>query len=378
MAYGITPVQWALHDIGNTLQQGMGNMGQHDIKMEQLGLQRALQEHNLGRQREMDTLTRPGLEVAAEENKQKLTQMNEPVTLQSLGINNEASMAHWMNPPTGGGDTLLQKATGLLGAKYDTDPESPTRGSFLKSDGTLLTNKDIAPKSNELAELIISNTDPIYLADGQKMQAQLDRAKLIKQGVKGNDPRLVELDKKMAGIDKVLKDPEAKVKLLKRQRDMVSKFSGEDAKKNVARMDAEITKLEGTMAKTAEENRKYAWEREKLGIQETGKTARAQKSAEAKERAAKIIHGGKAVKLSPQDTEKAKVIQNEIKSNLAVIQAFNKGDVEATATQAALATRRNIGLKKQLEKLGAKSEKAEADKQNFDPLGLFEDEEEEE
>ena len=384
MPYQVSPIQLALRDTSNILGEGLSSLGQQKIRAEELGLKRALQERQLTRESEQDArakeeyaLRKPAIQNASEQAKIKQQQWENPVTLGTLTGGDDLGLGHWtsVSKADPSGLTMVEKFGNLVGAKYDTSPDSPTRGQFLKADGTPLKNRDMEPKWKEITELIASNTDPDHLVSDQFVRYQRKIDFLKSQGVKDNDPKMKEAITMSDRAKALLEDPEKRLKMYQKHRDALSKFQNDDAKREVALLDQKISKAETQMFELKKATANKEADLSKMLYQESRKDARAKLSADTRLKAADKVASGKGVKLSPQDAAEVALLKSEYNSNLKVIEAYRKGeDIKPAA--AAAARRNNVDIAKKIKKLGIPKEDLE--NQNLDPLGLFSDEEDEE
>lgn len=245
--YTVSPVQIGLSQTADILGQGLGAIGKNQLATEELGLRRSMAENQLAQQQEERGLRMPGLKVQSERDRAKLERMNQDLTMGHLtGGGDIRALGHWTSVSESDPSklTLTEKFSQLMGARYDTDKESQTFGKFVRDDGTPLKVKDLEPKWREVSELILSNTDPDHLLADQ-LERYADKEKYMKaQGLNDNHPQTIALRKNIDRAKFLSENDEGKIAVYKRHRDLLSKFDNDDARREVAALDAKIAKIE--------------------------------------------------------------------------------------------------------------------------------------
>ena len=308
------PVQRGLADIGESLSRGFRDIGERKLKSEELALLRELtglqlskgrsQEERLAGQearlKEMYGLQLPGVQRQSAMDKAQIERENSPVTLGSLLHGDAGALQHWTTVPKGETQSLTQKFGEVTGSVYDTTPDSPTRGQFVKkTDKKPIRWIDIEPMWEEITNLIGANTDPLTVIEDQWDRKLAKFSQMTREGARPDAPEMVKLKSEMAQLTKILGDPKAQIKVLTRHRNSIAKWKNPQAQKAVERIDKNIQELRKLSIMGAEKKEARVWEREKLDIEERGKTRREEMK--------------QAGKLSSQDNLQKTMLETQIK-----------------------------------------------------------------
>lgn len=260
-----------INRIGDNLYGGFRALGQDREEKARLGLAGAKIDADLAER----ALGLPQKKLGAMQAKQELDALNAPLSVWDVTPNGDTnSLEHAIHEPKDGGPTLISRTQDIIGARLDTNKESPTYKQFIKGDGRAMTRGEFQRFAPQVAGMYLMDTDPMRV-----MRAQDEKLEgVVLAGGAGAD----RAQAMRAEIQGIRSDPAKQLAMYQRYRDFVSRFNGPDAKRAVERADKKIERLQGMVDKADE--RAYqrgvraedmAWKEKSLGISEAGKDRRA-------------------------------------------------------------------------------------------------------
>ena len=253
--------------LAQNIRGGLSGLGDRPLDEAQFGLNKAQIEHTMGRQQaqdlrqsEMDKLQRPGFEVQSQVAQGQLDAANAPVRITDFATDMN-TLEHMMYTPQdnweGAGkpqdikDPLITRLAGMYGATWDTNPQSPTRGQMLKSDGTPITKLMLNRDTTPLKAFMTANTGLDH--ETRKNEEQLLR------GYQNGKLTKDEYDNKMAQINKFKSSLPAQMKYAQGKIDFLSKFTNQgnplfkgEMSDGLKRWQGKYDKLEATLAQKQE------------------------------------------------------------------------------------------------------------------------------
>ncbi len=297
----MSQVSEALFRLGEVARRGYQDVGRREFQGAQLGLQRAKQSYDIGRQQTADAQRneifeqgRPGREnqFAADEliNKRR----KEPVTIAGMAPTNHAMQFFLLGGSSGKGGRLtnygeegdeggkqdagipkeLPFYTGIqqiTKAHFDTKEGSPTRGHLISNKtGKSLTWGDMEEKAGEIEAYTMANMGVGHIMrtvknklDSTFQNGEIDR-KQYREG-------MVQYNK--------MNTTEKKIELLNKQLEFLIPFKQTWAKNAIKRIRTSIGKEEGKISASAAKASEQAFKRSERVAGERFKTVQASKKA---------------------------------------------------------------------------------------------------
>ena len=229
-----------INRIGDNLYGGFRALGQDREEKARLGLAGAKIDADLAER----ALGLPQKKLGAMQAKQELDALNAPLSVWDVTPNNDTNSLEHAVWSKDGEPSLMDRTQDLIGARLDTQKGSPTRGRFLKGDGTPMTRGEFQRFAPQVAGMYLLNTDPMRVlrAQDEKLEG------VVLAGGAGAD-KAQAMRGKIQGIQS---DPSKQLAMYQNYRDYVSRFNGPDAKKAVERMDKKIKRLQGLVDKASD------------------------------------------------------------------------------------------------------------------------------
>jgi hypothetical protein len=248
MALGPVGHQQAL--IAQNLRGGLASLGDRPLEEAQFGLNKMQLEHTIGRQRaaderqaRLDAQMAPVREVQTMAAKNQLAELNQDLTIGMLFPDiNTAEQMLWLRrdrahrkgaggsmgplgtPGAAGMDSkyvdydspLVERFASMYGAKWDTDPNSPTFTKMVRPDGSTIKKLHTVRDSEPIKAFMMANS-------GQKHKIQSAKEKLLRSKQKGEIGEK-EYSAKLAEIIRIENSPELRIQDLDREIEFISRF----------------------------------------------------------------------------------------------------------------------------------------------------------
>lgn len=221
--------------LAQNIRAGLSGLGDRPLDEAQFGLNKAQLEHTMGRQAEQDAQSKaifeagaPGREVASRVAENQLARADAPVRITDFApdMNTLEHMMYtpqdnWagMGAPQNVKDPMITRIADMYGAKWDANPQSPTRGQMIKADGTPITKEMVNRDSAPLQAFIVANTglDHETRKNEEQLLRKYENKKITKE----------EYNAGMESINKFKSSLPAQMKYAQSKIDFLSRFTNQ-------------------------------------------------------------------------------------------------------------------------------------------------------
>lgn len=260
-----------LSSLGDTIQRGAAQRGQHELDMAKLGLQ----EKQIGAElanRDRDYAMRLAADERAKQD-QAMQQQNfemglpaqqlakdkaileqemrsKPVFVKDLiGESKTATeLAYWADKD---GTSWIDDIKKITGAKIDTDETSPYAGALIGKNGKPLTQAEIEQYIPQIEASLKVRTDPERWVQGEarRLQEKFDKKQIDEKTYTAEKTKLAKL-----GSDEML------LKAYQAKNEFLAPLPGQEGQKARDRNEAKIKEVMSRIEEKAKEQRGYAQE----------------------------------------------------------------------------------------------------------------------
>lgn len=247
----MTATMRGLENLARTAR-GIGDLGEMQLQGQQYLTDQKLR-----------SLQYTGLALNAMQNQAMAEKLKQPVRM-SDWIRDGGTLDLFISKgPLGDkGTALLDMIAQTVGAKWNTDPDSPNHNMLVK-DGRVLTNMDLAPYRGEIANWVIS-----YIDQDHVHYDQIERYSRASQA----DPEHAYLyNKNIDKAKKFLSDPMARIQSYQKQQAILLKLplsTTPESQAQIARLDRKVSEQQGIINARIEASKPQKKQYQKLAAGE--------------------------------------------------------------------------------------------------------------
>lgn len=291
--------------LANSLKKGISGLGDRPLDEASFNLQKAGVEHGLARQKAadvrqagIDARALPGQQVAQQRNQQIINQGKKDFHINMLFPNmnafehwNWTSRDNWMDKKAEGWSTpeqkrhrepMISRFATAYGAKFDLDPNSPTRGSLVREDGSRVSVQDVHEDAGAINAFVVANSglDHTVRNGEEQLQRSLQKGQVTPEQYKA---KKAEIERFKNDIPAQIRYAEKRIEVLSRFTNAGNPFYNAEIAEGKKQWEATRDRLATAYGKQQEKADKRKFEMDKLKIEETGKNIRKGADIEQKE-----------------------------------------------------------------------------------------------